>query len=77
MNDKSVESISDDRTANNVMRHQYRILSDEEKNQMQRVKDYGLYMHQMLTSIGDSRELSLAKTNLEQTVMWAVKHITR
>lgn len=26
--------------------------------------------------IGTSRELSIAKTNVEQAVMWAVKHIT-
>mgnify|MGYP007034034060 CR=1 FL=1 len=27
--------------------------------------------------IGQSRELSLAITNAEQAVMWAVKHVTR
>ena len=27
--------------------------------------------------IGSSRELSLAKTKIEEAVMWAVKHITK
>lgn len=26
--------------------------------------------------VGQSREMSLAKTNAEQAVMWAVKHVT-
>lgn len=76
MNDK-VESTSDDRTVNNVMRHEYRILSASEKDQMQAIKDRGLEYHAMLDRIGSSRELSLAKTKIEESVMWAVKHITR
>lgn len=72
----SVDSTSDDRVANNVMRHEYRTLSDEEKAQMKRVKDLGLEMHQQLESMGSSRQLSIAKTKNEEAVMWAVKHIT-
>lgn len=71
-----VDSTSDQRTVNNVMRHAYRVLSDEEKAQMQQIKDLGLQMHELLDSIGASRELSLAKTKLEESVMWGVKHIT-
>jgi len=71
-----MESTSDDRTINNVMRHQYRVLSDEEKEQMRVVKDMGLDFHEYIANIGDSRELSLAKTKVEEAVMWAVKHIT-
>lgn len=73
---ETVESTSDERTVNNVMRHQYRVLSDEEKAQMQAIKDKGLELHELIESIGQSRELSLAKTKNEETVMWAVKHIT-
>lgn len=61
---------------NNVMRHEYRVLSDEEKAQMQRIKDLGLQFHNCLEEIGGSREISLAKTKIEESVMWAVKHIT-
>ena len=41
-----VDSASDDRTVNNVMRHEYRVLSE------------------------------LAKTKIEEAVMWAVKGLT-
>lgn len=37
----------------------------------------GLDLHQFMDSLGDSRELSLAKTRVEEAVMWAVKHLTR
>lgn len=72
-----VDSASDQRTVNNVMRHEYRVLSDAEKEQMKSIKDHGLLFHQFLDSMGSSRELSLAKTKVEEAVMWAVKHITR
>jgi len=72
-----VASTSDERTVNNVMRHAYRVLSDEEKAQMQAIKDGGLAFHDLVDGIGQSRELSLAKTKIEEAVMWAVKHITR
>ena len=72
----TVDSTSDERTVNNVMRHQYRVLSDEEKAQMQAVKDKGLELHDWIDGIGHSRELSLAKTKVEEAVMWAVKHVT-
>ena len=72
-----VASTSDERTVNNVMRHAYRVLSDAEKAQMQKIKDMGLDFHNFIDSIGQSRELSLAKTKIEEAVMWAVKHVTR
>lgn len=71
-----VNSTSDERTVNNVMRHGYRVLSDEEKAQMQQVKDDGLALWELFDRIGNSREISLAKTKIEEAVMWAVKHIT-
>jgi hypothetical protein len=72
-----VDSTSDQRTINNVMRHAYRVLSDEEKITMQAIKDKGLELHDLIESIGSSRELSLAKTKTEEAVMWAVKHLTK
>lgn len=82
----SVSSTSDDRVVNNVMRHNYRVLSDAEKDAMKSVKDLGLDAVNLLHQIGGtdpagerlaSRELSLAQTKIEEAVMWAVKHITR
>lgn len=72
-----IDSTDDDRTANNAVRHQYRTLSDEEKAQMLALKDLGAAFLAKCDEIGQSRELSLAKTNAEQAVMWAVKHVTR
>ena len=71
-----VDSTSDNRTVNNTMRRAYRVLSDAEKAQMQALKDKGLELHSLIDSIGQSRELSLAKTKVEEAVMWAVKHVT-
>ena len=71
-----VQSTSDERTVNNVMRHAYRVLTDTEKAAMQKIKDDGLALHDFLTGLGASRELSVAKTKIEEAVMWAVKHIT-
>lgn len=84
MSDK-VDSTSDDRTVNNVMRHEYRVLSDAEKALMKEVKDKGLELVELCHKIGGtvaadgrmaSRELSLAQTKVEEAVMWAVKHLT-
>ena len=71
-----MESTSDERVTNNVMRHEHRVLSDEERQDMQTVKDIGLTFHKTVCDIGESRELSIAKTKIEEAVMWAVKHIT-
>ncbi|MFM2288816.1 MAG: hypothetical protein RL684_1959 [Pseudomonadota bacterium] len=71
-----VDSTSDARTVNNTMRHQYRVLSDAEKLQMQAIKDKGLELHELINSLGKSRELSLAGTKTEEAVMWAIKHLT-
>ena len=71
-----IDSTSDDRTANNAVRHQYRVLTDEEKAQMVALKDIAAAFIAKCDEIGASRELSLAKTNAEQAAMWAVKHVT-
>jgi hypothetical protein len=73
---ETVGSTSDERTTNNVMRHQYRVLSDAEKRDMQAVKDIGKQFWDYLDTLRPSREVSLAKTKCEEAVMWAVKHIT-
>jgi len=72
----SVDSAGDERTVNNTMRHAYRVLSDAEKANMQAIKDEGLKFLELVSGLGNSREISLAKTKIEEAVMWAVKHIT-
>lgn len=82
-------SESDERTSNNLMRHQYRPLTDDEKENMIKAKDLGLDFVALLHEIGGtpqtindkpggqgSRELSIAQTKIEEAVMWAVKHVT-
>lgn len=73
----TMDSESDNRTANNAVRHQYRVLDDTEKAAMLKVKDDGAELIAYLDRLGQSRELSIAKTKVEEAVMWAVKHITR
>lgn len=74
---QTFDSTADPRTVNNAVRHQYRVLTDAEKEQMQALKDLGLAFIEQCDAIGSSRELALAKTNAEMAVMWAVKHVTR
>jgi hypothetical protein len=71
-----VDSESDERTANNAVRHQYRVLTDDEKAQMVAIKDAGAHMLDLIAKAGSGRELSIAKTKTEEAVMWAVKAIT-
>ena len=75
--EKRFAAQSNERVENNVRRHEYRELSETEKEQMKTIKDHGYLFHQYLDAIGHpSRELSLAKTKIEEAVMWAVKHVT-
>jgi hypothetical protein len=82
----NIDSASDDRTVNNTVRHNYRALSDAEKQQMVKIKDMGAAFIAELHAIGGtdpngermaSRELSLAQTHAEDAVMRAVRHITK
>lgn len=74
---EKINAESDARTTNNDVRHQYRVLSDEEKKQMVELKDLGLAFLSKCDEVGVGRELSLAKTKIEEAVMWAVKFITK
>lgn len=75
--EEQIDSASDARTANNAVRHTYRVLTDDEKAQMVALKDIGAAFIAKCREIGASRELALAVTNAEQAVMWAVKHVTK
>lgn len=62
---------------NNVLRHEYRVLSAEDKAQIGAIKDAGAQFLAAVDSAGSSREISLARTKIEEAVFWAVKHVTR
>ncbi|MBL4800753.1 MAG: hypothetical protein JKY45_02595 [Emcibacter sp.] len=76
MTNETMDSTSDDRIKNNTMRHKYRVLSDEEKQQMAYFKEMGTVFLSICDGIGGSRELAIAKTKMEEAVMWACKHVT-
>lgn len=64
-------------------RRAYRELTDEEKKQVDDIKTLAGELYQKLetdpavvTSGDKARALAIAKTNLEQAVMWAVKAVT-
>jgi hypothetical protein len=77
MSDRHINSTSDDRVVNNVMRHEYRVLTDLEKRHMSQLKNMGLAFVDLCDRIGANRELSLAETKMEEAVMWSVKHVTK
>lgn len=75
-----VASESDERTANNTYRHQYRVLTEAEKAAMVAIKDKAAELEKLFRSVEASqpiREISLAVTNLEQAVMWGIKGLTK
>ncbi len=76
MTKNTIDSTSDTRTANNTVRHQYRQLSDLEKQQMDDLKDMGETFIAKCNEVGATRETSIAKTKMEEAVMWAVKGLT-
>lgn len=75
--EKPIDSASDQRVVSNVMRHEYRVLTQAEKDAMKAIKDKGLELYELIESLGSSRELSVAKTKSEESVMWAIKFLTR
>jgi len=63
-----------------TFRREYKQLSDSHKSHMNLIKEYA---DELLSKIEeteslnpDKRMIALAKTNLEQSVMWAIKAIT-
>ena len=73
-----VPSESDERTVNNAMRHQYRVLSDLEKKKVVYIKDMGLTFLKLIDeAVPTGREASLARTKIEEAVMWAIKGLTQ
>ena len=66
----------DDATSD-IMRHNYKALSESDQVRVRQVKDVGRAFFYLCDELGKSRELSLAKTKIEEAVFWAVNHITK
>ena len=73
-----------------VFHAKYRELSDEEKSLMENIKVKAAELYDLMDSVIRSedtdtsegpavngREVALAKTKLEESVMWAVKGLTK
>ena len=79
------DSTDDQRIESNTMRHQYRTLTEKERAEVDAVKSKGDYFLKLIGTIASSypeakgphRELALARTKIEEAVMWAVKGITK
>ena len=57
-------------------RKQYRQLTDDEKALIEEIKSGAIALEASLERMENSREKSLALTNLEQAVMWSTQGIT-
>ncbi|ARE84948.1 hypothetical protein KZZ08_17210 [Roseovarius mucosus] len=73
---ETFKSTDDARVANSPVRHIPRTLNDAEACRVSAVKDIG---DAFLTEISceQGREFALARTKIEEAVMWAVKGLTR
>lgn len=60
-----------------IFRKQYLDLTKEQTDLISEIKEKSEYLMTLIDSIGLHREAALAKTKLEECVMWAVKGITR
>ena len=59
-----------------VFRKEYRELTEDEKAHVENVKTAAEELYAHIEAMPDGREKSVAKTKLEESVMWAVKGIT-
>lgn len=63
----------------NIFRPEYRELSEQEKTTVNLLKDKAQELLNVIlvgSTTSNGREMALAKTKLEESVMWAVKGIT-
>lgn len=69
---------------NDTFRKEYTPLTEEQKTQMAAIKDKAQELLDLFNSVlstpeersDRSRCMAVARTNLEQTIMWAVKGVT-
>tara|TARA_R100000935_G_scaffold35329_1_gene56052 strand:- start:417 stop:644 length:228 start_codon:yes stop_codon:yes gene_type:complete len=73
---ETIKSTDDNRVENSPVRYVPRALNDAEARRVSAVKDIG---DAFLTEISceQGREFALARTKIEEAVMWAVKGLTR
>lgn len=67
---------SDGNVTDSPFRKRYRQLSTDEVALHDRIKDAATELHSLYQQITPGREVSLGKTKLEESVMWAVKGLT-
>ena len=60
-----------------VFKKAYRPLTEAEISLCEDVKDHAQTLYDLFDQNIANREMALAKTNLEQAVMWAIKAITK
>lgn len=60
----------------NIMRHEYKTLTRDELDSINMVKNQGLAFYAILNGCKPGREISIAKTKIEEAVLWAVKGLT-
>jgi hypothetical protein len=62
----------------NPFRKEYKPLDETQKARIEQIKDEAAKLYESFDwALADQRMIALAKTNLEQAVMWAVKGITK
>jgi hypothetical protein len=77
-----VAAIKKDYMMTDTFRKQYKPLTEDQKSWINSFKDMAQKLHDEFESASytqndsDKRMIALAKTNLEQSIMWAIKAIT-
>ena len=64
------------KTANDVFRPEHRELDEHEQKAIAEIKKIAAELFTAYEDLNSSRYTSLAKTSLEESVMWATKEIT-
>lgn len=72
----TTDNSSDNGTVGGVSQREYSTFTNLEKFQMQMIENKGAELHVLFEKIGTSREMSIAKTKIEEAVMWAREHLT-
>ncbi|HTP95503.1 MAG TPA: hypothetical protein VMK05_06610 [Burkholderiales bacterium] len=60
-----------------VFPKEVRQFSDDEKKHTDAIKDVAEDLHNLIDMVPGSREREIAKTRLEEAVMWAIRAIAR
>lgn len=71
-----VNSQPNERMIEDRFRPQYRVLSEEEKKLVGDIKEKASELARLMVSAGHGRWTELALTDLESSVVWAIKFIT-